>query len=74
MIRLILEVTHPDDLAMLLPLLERLNIRVLENQESSTPISPSPEREAFILQGLPDSADLNRLLQDFETSRKDRPL
>lgn len=73
MTQLLLEIPRQQDLDMLLVLFKRLNIRVVQ-RSGDTPSAKSDDEVAFILAGLPPKQDLEAFVQEFEESRKDKPL
>jgi hypothetical protein len=75
MTRIIIEVPFEKDLSLLLSLLQRLNAKVIEQSPSSNNPTEMPEKTRnFILQGLPERANFEDFVQDFEKSRADAPL
>ena len=74
MTRILLEVPQEKDVALLMALLKRLNIRVIQPVPADEQMSASTEDQAFILNGLPEREDLEEFLREFELSRTDRPV
>ncbi len=74
MTRIILEVPQDKDLDLLLALLERLDIRVVQKMPGQEQPAAAKDDRAFILKGLPARKDMETFVQEFEESRKDRPL
>jgi hypothetical protein len=76
MTQLLLEVPQQQDLEMLLSLFKRLNIKVLNQtqaKEKEIPLNNDAEA-AFILAGLPPKQNFEAFVQEFEESRRDKPL
>ena len=73
MTRIVLEISQDKDLDLLLGLLERLNIRVVQETIEKDQ-SAMLESRALILKGLPARKDFESFVRDFEESRQDRPL
>ena len=75
MTRIVLEISQEKDVALLLALLERLNIQVVQkNSEKEKSSSTVKEEHVFLLKGLPARKDLENLVKEIESMRKDRPL
>lgn len=74
MTRILLEISRDKDLELLLALLKRLEIRVVQTETNQPQPALSDEDRAIILKGLPERADFEAFLLDFQQNREDRPL
>ena len=75
MTSILLEIKNPGDWQVLKPLLERLKIRFTPVEVTSAPHKIARGKALEIINaGLPAFDNFERWMQQFEESRKDRPL
>ncbi len=74
MTQIVLEIPRRQDLDMLLVLFKRLNIRVVQAPEKKAAAKSDEDDVALIVAGLPPKQDFEAFVQEFEESRKDRPI
>ena len=76
MTQLLLEIPQNQDLDLLLALLKKFEVRVVRRSVVPGPSMPKSNdpQIALILAGLPERADFEEFVREFEESRKDRPL
>ncbi len=67
-----LDIQRDIDLAMLLPLLNRLQISYVRNEIDLE--TPSNEVKDFLMKGLPEKENFTEWVSEWERSREDRPL
>ena len=69
---LMLNIQRDTDLAILLPLLNRLQISYVRNDIDLE--TPSSEIKDFLMKGLPEKENFIEWVSEWERSREDRPL
>jgi|GEM_PF-1532974 len=75
MTRIVLEISQEKDVALLLALLDRLNIQVVQKKSDiDKPGAALQEEQFFLLKGLPARKDIETLVKEIESMRKDRTL
>lgn len=70
MTRIVLEVPYERDVALLLALLDRLNIRVVNQTSETKEPGPANDDHSYILKGLPAREDFEDYVREFEASRR----
>jgi hypothetical protein len=73
MTKLTINIQRDIDLAILLPLLNRLQISYVRNEVTNEEPS-SLDVKTFLMKGLPEKENFTEWLDEWEKSRIDRPL
>lgn len=74
MTQIVLEIPRHQDVELLLTLFQRLNIKVVQWNDKKPEAKSDEEDLALIAAGLPPKQDFEAYAQEFESSRKDKPM